>query len=240
MPSRYIISWFLCHPRPVLRTNVVVLIWSFLDNACSVLVPLSDGLCWGLACVVVNINCLLKTSFSSERQQNDPGVSNDKHPLNLRHYRVIHPSHQMLSAATLTLTWSKNTRKVRCKGPWLCWTELRNSWSNSSKLIARTVSQGRFSLHRRVTSVRLQCCGVITLCRNWIRVKSETCNLCTSGSCIRSNRRIHGTWIWCWRKDFGRHRCKTSIKFQWKVLQEWRDCWECDLAGRDTSFTIQP
>ena len=30
--------------RPVLRTNVVVLIWSFLDNACSVLVLLSDGL----------------------------------------------------------------------------------------------------------------------------------------------------------------------------------------------------
>ena len=29
---------------PVLRTNVVVLIWSFLDNACSVSVLLSDGL----------------------------------------------------------------------------------------------------------------------------------------------------------------------------------------------------
>ena len=32
-----------------------------------------------------------------ERQQNDPGVNNDKHPLNLRHYRVSRPSHQMLS-----------------------------------------------------------------------------------------------------------------------------------------------
>ena len=37
------------------------------------------------------------TSFSSERQQNDPGVSNDNRPLNLRHYRVSHPSHQVLS-----------------------------------------------------------------------------------------------------------------------------------------------
>ena len=35
--------------------------------------------------------------ISSERQQNDPGVGNDKHPLNLRHCRVSHPSHQMLS-----------------------------------------------------------------------------------------------------------------------------------------------
>ena len=35
--------------------------------------------------------------FSSERQQNDSGVSNDKHPLNLRHCRVSHPSHPMLS-----------------------------------------------------------------------------------------------------------------------------------------------
>ena len=39
----------------------------------------------------------LSPEFSSERQQNDPGVSNDKRPLNLRHYRVSHPSHQMLS-----------------------------------------------------------------------------------------------------------------------------------------------
>ena len=44
MPSRCTITWFLCHPRPVWKTNVVVLIWSFLDNACSVLVPRSDGL----------------------------------------------------------------------------------------------------------------------------------------------------------------------------------------------------
>ena len=116
-------------------------------------------------------------------QQNDPDVSNDKHLLNLHHYRVSQLSHQMLSwfnqesvsnelsqltrfvscvfpslgnelqmrsflesldsehsssatsvkvkvpamlidaisseesAATLTLTWSKNTRKVQMQGP---------------------------------------------------------------------------------------------------------------------------
>ena len=51
----------------------------------------------GLACVVVNINCLLNTSFLSERQQNDADVSNDKHLLNLHRYRVSQSSHQMLS-----------------------------------------------------------------------------------------------------------------------------------------------
>ena len=45
----------------------------------------------------VNINCLLNTSFLSERQQNDPDVSNDKHLLNLHHYRVSQSSNQMLS-----------------------------------------------------------------------------------------------------------------------------------------------
>ena len=71
------------------------------------------------------------------------------------------------SAATLTLTLSKNTRKVQVQGPWLCWTELRSSWSNSSKLSVRTVSQGRFSLHRRVASVRLRFCGVLRGVITW-------------------------------------------------------------------------
>ena len=57
------------------------------------------------------------------------------------------------SAATLTLTWSKNSRKVQVQGPMA--TEPRSSWSNSSKLTVRTVSHGRFSLRRRVASVRL-------------------------------------------------------------------------------------
>ena len=48
-------------------------------------------------CVVVKINCLLNTSFLSERQQNDPDVNNDKHLLDLHHYRVSQSSHQMLS-----------------------------------------------------------------------------------------------------------------------------------------------
>ena len=128
---------------------------------------------------------LLRSTFLSERQQNDPDVSDDKHLLNLHHYRVSQWSHQMLSwfnhesvsnalsqltrfvswssfhpwamncrcavffflesldsehsssatsvkvkvpamvidgisfeerAATLTLTWSKNTRKVQVQG----------------------------------------------------------------------------------------------------------------------------
>ena len=45
----------------------------------------------------VEVNCLLNTSFLSERQQNDPDVSNDKHLLNLHHYRVSQSSHQMFS-----------------------------------------------------------------------------------------------------------------------------------------------
>ena len=28
------------------------------------------------------------------------------------------------------------------RAPWLCWTELRSSWSNSSNLTVRSVSQG--------------------------------------------------------------------------------------------------
>ena len=40
-----------------------------------------------------NINCLPNTSFSSERHS-DPS---DKRSLNLRQFRVSHPSHQMLS-----------------------------------------------------------------------------------------------------------------------------------------------
>ena len=77
------------------------------------------------------------------------------------------------SAATLTLTWSKNTRKVQVQGPWQCWTEPRSSRLNSSKLIVRTVSQGRFSLHRRVASVRLQCCGVLRRVITWSLSKMD-------------------------------------------------------------------
>ena len=47
------------------------------------------------------------------------------------------------SAATLTLTWSKTRGRCKCRGPWLCWTGLRSSWSNSFNPTVRTVSQGR-------------------------------------------------------------------------------------------------
>ena len=63
------------------------------------------------------------------------------------------------SAATLTLTWSKNTRKVQVQGPWQCWTGPRSNWSNSFKLTVRIVSQRRVSLRRGVVSARLRCCG---------------------------------------------------------------------------------
>ena len=42
-------------------------------------------------------SCMRSGEYQLERQQNDPGVSNDKHLLNLRHDRVSHPSHQVLS-----------------------------------------------------------------------------------------------------------------------------------------------
>ena len=65
----------LCHLRPVWKTNVVGSIWSFHGNACNV----------------------LETPSGGPAQQSDPGASSDRCPLNLRHYRVSRPSHQLLS-----------------------------------------------------------------------------------------------------------------------------------------------
>ena len=65
------------------------------------------------------------------------------------------------SAAKLTLTLSKNTRKVQVQGPL---TMLDRAKEQLIKLLQtyRTYCESRkFSLHQKVVSVRLQCCGVL-------------------------------------------------------------------------------
>ena len=42
-------------------------------------------------------SCMRSGEYQLSPQQNDPDVSNDKHLLNLHHYRVSQSSHQMLS-----------------------------------------------------------------------------------------------------------------------------------------------
>ena len=104
------------------------------------------------------------------------------------------------SAATLTLTWSKNTRKVQVQPL----TMLDRAKEQLIKLLQtyRTYCESRKVLPppkggERAASM-LRCpvrSDYLVFSRKWIRVKSETCNLCASGSCIRSNRRTdHYRW----------------------------------------------
>ena len=71
------------------------------------------------------------------------------------------------SAATLILTWSKNTRKVQVQGNLTMLDRAKEQLINSSKLIVNTVSRGRFLLHQKVVSVRLQCCDVLRIVIIW-------------------------------------------------------------------------
>ena len=261
----------------MLRTNTVVLIWPFLDNACSVFVLLSDGLHTNrqLADALIKDSAdpvdLLRSCMRSGEYQLSPGhvilvrasaersrrkqrqtssqsssqpvVSSNvfmvqsgvclkrAEPVNTICVMVVFPSlgnelqmrsflesldseHSssatsvkvkvpaMLidaisfeeSAATLTLTWSKNTRKIQVQGPL---TMLDRAKEQLIKLLQtyRTYCESRKVLpppkggERAAAMLRCPARSDFLVSRKWVRIKSETCNICTSGSCIRSNRR---------------------------------------------------
>ena len=91
------------------------------------------------------------------------------------------------SAATLTLTWSKNTQKVQVQGPL---TILNRAKEQLIKLLQtyRTYCESRKILPPPKGGERaaamLRC-----LSGKRVRVISKTCKLCASGSCIWCNRR---------------------------------------------------
>ena len=86
----------------------------------------------------------------SERQQSDPGASNDRCPLNLRHYRVSRPSHQLLSwlnKGSVLNVPSQPTRSVSWSffHPWALqrrsFLESLDSEHASSVMLSRSRSQ---------------------------------------------------------------------------------------------------
>ena len=82
------------------------------------------------------------------------------------------------SAVTLTLTWSKNTRKVQVQGPLAM---LDRAKEQLIKLLQahRTYCESRKILPAPKGGERAA---------SMLRCPAETCNLCVSGSCIRRNR----------------------------------------------------
>ena len=59
------------------------------------------------------------------------------------------------SAATLTLTWSKNTRKVQVQGPLAMLDRAQEQLTKLLQTYRMYVRRGRFSLHQKAASVRL-------------------------------------------------------------------------------------
>ena len=152
------------------------------------------------------------------------------------------------SAATLTLTWSKNTRKVQVQGPLAMLDRAKEqlikllqayrTYCESRKVLPppkggeraapmlRCPARSEYlvSLENGSESNRRRATFVLHNPAFGAIVEQIT----TGGTCLLYRRlewqckfaefMVHE--FDAKRKDFGRHRCESSTEFQWKVLQE--------------------